>query len=117
MNQTVLSKLLMKFPANTFVGDDLLDLLTQIQLYIINGASFLGITEQEILEVLAPANDESSTDDQIVNFLAKFKNSSYQDKLAFFKQLELNQLKEACMKTCSPELVKQMYQDGMVVPE
>ena len=35
----------MQFPANTFVGDDLLDLLTQIQLDIINGASFLGLTE------------------------------------------------------------------------
>jgi len=26
-------------------------------------------------------------------------------------------LKEACIKSCSPELVKQMSEDDMVVPE
>ena len=117
MNQTALFKLLMQFPANTFVGDDLSDLLTQSQLDVINGASVLGLTQEETLEVLAPANDERGTDQQIVKFVAKFEKKSDQEKLAILKQLEVIKLKEACMKSCSKELLKQMSLDGIVAPE
>ena len=49
--------------------------------------------------------------------MAKFEKKSDQDKLAFLKLLEVIKLKEACIKSCSPELVKQMSKDGIVVPE